>query len=43
MKNINIDDGAHDILVWAKKQLQGEGFESPSHSDAIRYLRRQQA
>jgi hypothetical protein len=38
MKNINVDDSAHALLMWAKTQLQGEGVESPSHSDAVRFL-----
>lgn len=39
-KNINIDDNAHEILLWAKKQLQELGCDSPNLSDAIRYLRK---
>lgn len=36
---ISIDDNAHDILLWAKEQIRKTGFEKPSHSDAIRYLK----
>jgi len=37
-KNINIDDSAHEILLWAKTQIRIGGINGPSHSDAIRYL-----
>jgi hypothetical protein len=41
MKTIVIDQNAHDILNWAKEKAQGDGIESPSHSDAIRWLKNQ--
>lgn len=39
-KMITVDHNAHEMLMWAKRQIQRTGVKSPSHSDAIRYLRR---
>ena len=39
-KRITVDHNAHEMLLWAKRQLQRTGVKSPSHSDAIRYLRK---
>lgn len=38
VKNLNIDENAHTILLKAKKECSKEGIEKPSHSDAIRWL-----
>jgi len=39
MKTIVIDDNAHEILKWAKKNAKKKGIEKPTHSSAIRWLR----
>ena len=41
MKTITVDDNAHAILMWAKMRCDADGIESPTHSDAIRWLRDQ--
>lgn len=38
MKKISIDEDAHKRLADEKKKMQEEGFESPSFSDAIRWI-----
>lgn len=38
MKNLNIDENAHTILIKSKEKCAKEGIENPSHSDAIRWL-----
>lgn len=38
-KCITVDDNAHDILMWAKEQIRKGGVESPTHSDAVRFLK----
>jgi len=37
MKTISIDENAHKILLDWKKDAINNGFEKPSHSDAIRW------
>jgi len=39
-KTIRIDNGAHKILLQVKEDMKRKGIENPTHSDAIRYLRR---
>ena len=38
MKNLNVDENAHSILIKAKEECTRDGIENPSHSDAIRWL-----
>jgi len=38
MKNLLVDDNSHSILLKAKEECAKDGIESPSHSDAIRWL-----
>ena len=38
MKSVKLDQDAHNILTKVKNRMKGEGIESPSMSDAIRYL-----
>ena len=38
MKNISLDDNAHNILMQAKIEIKKTGVEKPSHSDTIRWL-----
>lgn len=39
MKNIIIDDNAHESLLWAKEKCIQNGIEKPNHSDAIRWMK----
>ncbi|MFO7881011.1 MAG: hypothetical protein R6U52_00570 [Kosmotogaceae bacterium] len=41
MKTVTVDDNAHNILLWAKKQMKSQGIEKPSHSEAIRWMKQQ--
>lgn len=41
MKTITVDENAHMILMWAKKQTHNDGIENPTHSDAIRWMKEQ--
>jgi len=36
---ISVDYNAHEILLWAKEQLNKGGVAGATHSDAIRYLK----
>jgi len=36
---VRMDEHAHIILEWAKEQLRKKGIATPSHSDAVRYLK----
>ena len=38
MNQVRVDDHAHGILKKVKKDMQSEGIEAPSMSDAIRYM-----
>lgn len=38
MKNLKIDENAHDILTAARDELEKRGVENPNLSDAIREL-----
>ena len=40
MKQFKIDNQSHFLLLSVKKLMKKEGFESPSMSDAIRYMYR---
>jgi|GEM_PF-2156083 len=40
MKNLKIDENAHEILVSAREDLEKKGIENPNLSDAIRELDR---
>jgi predicted CopG family antitoxin len=39
-KTIVIDQNAYEILLWAKEQNVKDGIESPDHSEAIRWLKK---
>jgi len=38
MKKIRTDDNAHKTLVDVKEMMRKEGIESPTFSDAIRWM-----
>jgi len=38
MKKIRTDNNAHELLVNVKKMIRKEGIESPTFSDAIRWM-----
>lgn len=38
MKNLAVDENAHEILMKAKIEAKKSGIDKPSHSDAIRWM-----
>lgn len=40
MKTIAIDDNSHNILIETKKKMKKEGYDYPTHSDVIRWMKR---
>jgi len=38
MKNLAVDEKAHQILLSAKIEAKKAGIDKPSHSDAIRWM-----
>ena len=40
MKDIKIDDNAHEVLLWARERCTQKGIEKPNYSDAIRWMKK---